>query len=55
MSQEIKDPKKRYEICKACPELFKPTRQCKKCGCVMPIKVNILEATCPLDKWKVDN
>jgi hypothetical protein len=54
MSEVILDAKKRYEICKSCPEFFKSTRQCKKCGCVMSIKVHIKEATCPLDKWRLD-
>jgi len=42
---------KRYEICKACPELIKLTKQCKKCGCFMAAKTKLLDATCPLDKW----
>ena len=25
----------RYEMCLACPELIKVTKQCKKCGCFM--------------------
>ena len=41
----------RLEICLECPELIKVTKQCKQCGCVMPGKVKLLHATCPLDKW----
>jgi hypothetical protein len=41
----------RLEICLECPELIKVTKQCKQCGCVMPGKVKLLEATCPLNKW----
>lgn len=41
----------RYEICKACPELIKITKQCKKCGCIMPGKVKLKSATCPIGKW----
>jgi hypothetical protein len=42
---------KRYEICEACPRFFKITKQCKECGCFMPIKTKLKEAVCPLDKW----
>ena len=42
---------KRFEICKACPELIKPTHQCKKCGCFMQLKTKLEIATCPLGKW----
>lgn len=41
----------RLKICKACPELIKLTSQCKKCGCVMPLKVKLAEAVCPIGKW----
>ena len=41
----------RYAICQECPELVKVTKQCKQCGCVMPGKVKLLHATCPLGKW----
>lgn len=42
---------KRYEICEACPRFFKITKQCKECGCFMPIKTKLKEAVCPLEKW----
>lgn len=42
---------KRYEICKACPELIKLTKQCKKCGCLMNLKVKLAPAECPIGKW----
>lgn len=41
----------RYSICKACPELINATKQCKKCGCLMPLKVKLENAECPLKKW----
>lgn len=41
----------RAAICNACPELFKPTWTCKKCGCFMKAKVRISGVSCPLDKW----
>lgn len=41
----------RYAICLECPKLIKITKQCKECGCVMPLKVKLKEAVCPLKKW----
>lgn len=41
----------RLSICKECPELIQMTKQCKKCGCFMELKVKLEEATCPLNKW----
>ena len=49
--EKTKDPKERYDICKSCEYLFKLTKQCEKCGCVMPLKVQIEEASCPMGKW----
>lgn len=43
--------KKRIEVCKKCDRFFKPTQQCKECGCFMFIKTKIIKANCPLDKW----
>lgn len=40
----------RMSICENCPELINLTR-CKKCGCYMKLKVRILWAKCPMDKW----
>ena len=51
ITKKIEDPKERYEICKACPEFFKPTRQCRECMCFMNLKTKVHEATCPLGKW----
>lgn len=42
---------KRFEICKACPEIIPITHQCKKCGCFMAAKTKIELAKCPLNKW----
>ena len=41
----------RYEICLACPELIDLTKQCKKCGCLMAVKVKLEGAVCPIGKW----
>lgn len=42
---------KRWSICMDCEKLFRPTRQCKVCGCFMKIKVRIKSQSCPLGKW----
>ena len=55
----VNDPKatdteafRRLDICKACPELIPLTHQCKKCGCIMNLKVKLAAASCPLGKWE---
>lgn len=40
----------RYETCKTC-EHFTALKTCSQCGCIMPLKVILFNATCPLDKW----
>jgi hypothetical protein len=45
---------KRYEICKECPKLFKPTRTCIKCGCFMSLKTWLKDAECPIGKWNAE-
>jgi hypothetical protein len=41
----------RISICESCERFFKPTRQCKECGCFMDIKTKLEQASCPLEKW----
>ena len=48
-TKEIRN--KRFEICKGCPKLFKPTKTCKECGCFMAAKTWLKDATCPIGKW----
>lgn len=43
--------KERYQLCQACPELIKLTKQCKKCGCFMAAKTKLKMASCPIGKW----
>lgn len=43
---------KRMSTCSSCPQFFKPTKQCKECLCIMPLKTQLLNATCPLNKWE---
>lgn len=42
---------KRWKICMDCDRLFRPTRQCKECGCFMKVKVRLRWTKCPLGKW----
>lgn len=51
-SEEIQNS--RIEICKNCEYYFAPTTTCKKCGCFMMIKVKLLNAKCPMDKWQIN-
>jgi len=50
-TRDIRDT--RFDICKGCYRLFKPTRTCKECGCFMAMKTWLKQATCPLDKWGI--
>ena len=42
---------KRWDICKGCEFLLKPTNTCKKCGCFMNVKTHIATSSCPIGKW----
>ena len=48
---EESEAARRYDICKACPELIDLTKQCKQCGCMMALKTKLQHATCPINKW----
>ena len=50
--EEVADA--RLSICQSCPEYIKSTHQCKKCGCIMNLKVKLAMASCPLGKWMQD-
>jgi len=43
--------KERMDICNSCPFLISATKQCKLCGCFMPLKTKLPNASCPEDKW----
>ena len=45
------ESERRYDVCKACPELIELTKQCKQCGCFMAMKTKLAKAECPLKKW----
>jgi hypothetical protein len=42
---------KRLSICSSCPSFISATKQCMNCGCIMPLKTKLKDATCPLGKW----
>ena len=41
----------RLEICRSCPFFINATQQCIKCGCIMPQKTKLADASCPEQKW----
>lgn len=41
----------RFDTCKGCDRLFKPTRTCRECGCFMALKTWLSSSECPLGKW----
>ena len=43
--------KERLDTCRSCEHYFKPTGNCKVCGCFMRIKASIGIMECPELKW----
>jgi len=41
--------KRRLQICKKCPHLFKTN--CTRCGCFVKIKTEYADQECPIKKW----
>ena len=41
----------RLEICNQCEKFISVTKQCRECGCIMPLKARLNTANCPLGKW----
>lgn len=51
-ASEIAD--QRLSICASCPQLSsKPIAVCKKCGCILSLKVRLRGSICPEGAWKV--
>lgn len=46
--------KARLDICNSCDQ-YTRTNRCSMCGCIMPIKVGVPHASCPLGKWEQVN
>jgi len=43
--------KNRLNTCENCSEYRKTIKQCKVCGCLVPLKASIPSSKCPLNKW----
>lgn len=41
---------RRIKICEDCDQ-YLASKQCKECGCFMPLKTRLKMAQCPLSKW----
>jgi hypothetical protein len=41
----------RLAICRECDRFIKATQQCRECGCIMPLKTRLSNASCPIEKW----
>lgn len=41
----------RYNICLGCEHFYSLLKNCKICGCVMPLKTKLKQASCPIKKW----
>lgn len=41
----------RYNICLDCEHFYELLKNCKICGCVMPLKTKLKNVSCPINKW----
>ena len=51
MEDKTRLPVDRMKICLQCEHFNGTFRQCKKCGCFMPLKVRFPGSKCPENKW----
>lgn len=49
VSNEVRE--ERMNICLSCEHLFRPTMNCKKCGCFTKVKTWLPSQHCPVGKW----
>jgi hypothetical protein len=40
----------RNALCNSCPS-YSRLKICRECGCIMPLKVKLTAAVCPIGKW----
>jgi hypothetical protein len=52
VSREVKD--RRMAQCLSCAHFQHHIKTCKKCGCFMPAKTTLPNASCPIGKWGTD-
>jgi hypothetical protein len=45
------EAKARLDMCNGCDRFINLTKQCKECGCFMPLKTKLKNTKCPLNKW----
>jgi hypothetical protein len=50
---DLEEPvnKQRLSICNECDKFLKHIKVCSECYCVMPLKVKLAGAVCPIGKW----
>jgi hypothetical protein len=41
----------RAKHCHNCEFYTRFTKQCKKCGCLVALKISFSESSCPINKW----
>lgn len=41
----------RIKVCEQCPQFQRALRKCSLCGCMVDLKVKVLRAECPAEKW----
>ena len=44
---------KRLKFCEDCKHFKNQIKQCAICGCIMPLKVKLKDAWCPVGYWSV--
>lgn len=44
--------RKKLAVCRDCEAYLSVSMRCKKCGCIMPVKV-LTDLECPLGKWEL--
>jgi recombinational DNA repair protein RecR len=48
---DVDKASKRISICNNCSNYLTATKQCKLCGCFVPIKARLKSAVCPNNLW----
>ena len=51
MFTDIKTRLERAGHCQRCEHYRKVTRQCMECGCLVNLKVLMMNQSCPIGKW----
>lgn len=41
----------RNRTCELCEDFVDHSRKCRVCGCYMDLKMRLVAAKCPIDKW----